>query len=133
MVANHTTRALIVEDDDGLLDLLSAAFQYHNIIPTRAPSTREALTRLKSDPAFCAVVLDLRLPDGNGLFVVDQIRMLDRKPPVLVITGMRRDERPDLDPRLVHLILHKPFDPETLAYFVQRLCDSHRDASGVPD
>lgn len=78
-------RILLVEDEDALQDLFQEALasEYHL---KRAKTAAEAFEALSHEtPA--AVILDYRLPDGNGLEVLRRIREQRPELPVIMITG----------------------------------------------
>lgn len=84
---------LIVEDDHGLQDAYRRQFgKRANII--RA-DTYAAAQAVLASPAIDVVVVDLRLPDGNGAALVDEIRSQERPLPVFVVTGVPAAEVPD--------------------------------------
>jgi len=76
---------LIVEDDEILLDLMADRLKRHfNVL--RAKSGNEALERIRCNSIDCAV-LDIELPDINGIEVLKRIRGQDESLPVLIATG----------------------------------------------
>ena len=79
-------RLLIVEDEERIVDILRAALQDAGFTADAvgtAAGAAEALTGISYD----AVILDLGLPDGNGLDVLMSIRARDWHLPVLVLTA----------------------------------------------
>jgi two-component system phosphate regulon response regulator OmpR len=108
-----TERILVVEDDPRLADMLSEYLGQAGFRVTVAPLGRAALERL-SAAEYDAVVLDLMLPDMDGLDVCRQLRTTSDTP-VLMLTG-----RGDAIDRIVGLeigaddYLPKPFEPREL-------------------
>ena len=106
-------RILVVEDDPRLADMLSEYLGQAGFRVIAAPSGRAALERL-STAEYDAVVLDLMLPDMDGLDVCRQLRATSDTP-VLMLTG-----RGDAIDRIVGLeigaddYLPKPFEPREL-------------------
>ncbi len=79
-------RVLIIDDDKDLCDMLS------DITEDMGHSTMTALTlahglREALSGAFDVVLLDVRMPDGNGLDVLPKIMELSPNPEVIIITG----------------------------------------------
>ncbi len=85
-VENHA-RVLLVEDDELLAKRLRSVCEPHARI-VHARSAAEARAVLLSDDAVDAVLLDVRLPDGNGLDVLEAARPSRPDLPVLVVTGL---------------------------------------------
>jgi len=108
-----TERILVVEDDPRLADMLSEYLGQAGFRVTVAPLGRAALERL-SAAEYDAVVLDLMLPDMDGLDVCRRVRA-SSDTPVLMLTG-----RGDAIDRIVGLeigaddYLPKPFEPREL-------------------
>jgi DNA-binding response OmpR family regulator len=106
-------RILLVEDDPRLAEMLSEYLGQAGFHITIAPLGNSALEQL-SGAAYDAVVLDLMLPDMDGLDVCRQIRA-KADTPVLMLSG-----RGDAIDRIVGLelgaddYLPKPFQPREL-------------------
>ncbi|MPZ87742.1 MAG: response regulator [Nitriliruptorales bacterium] len=76
---------LLVEDDDGIATPLSAALRGDGYQVLRAPTGREALARASEDTG--AIVLDLGLPDLDGVEVCRRLRAIVPGVPVLMLTA----------------------------------------------
>lgn len=106
-------RVLVVEDDSRLAEMLSEYLGQAGFRITVAPLGAEAL-RLLADSAYDALVLDLMLPDMDGLEVCRQVRTRSDTP-VLMLTA-----RGDAIDRIIGLelgaddYLPKPFEPREL-------------------
>jgi two-component system, OmpR family, phosphate regulon response regulator OmpR len=106
-------RILLVEDDARLADMLLEYLGQAGFGVTVAPLGATALEKL-SDAEYDAVVLDLMLPDMDGLNVCRQLRA-KYDTPVLMLTA-----RGDAVDRIVGLelgaddYLPKPFEPREL-------------------
>ncbi|GAB0108152.1 response regulator transcription factor [Nocardia sp. JMUB6875] len=81
-------RLAVVEDDDGVGDALVEAFGVRGHCAVRMRRGADLLT---SHRGFDAVVLDLGLPDADGLTVLRQLREVSTVP--VVILTARSDER----------------------------------------
>ncbi|MFW6324580.1 MAG: sigma-54-dependent transcriptional regulator [Desulfovibrionales bacterium] len=82
------TSILLIDDDRLFSDMLVQAIQAtgngHAVTP--AYSIKEAFALVKEEEYDC-VLLDVRLPDGNGLDMLPHIRATKNKPEVIIITG----------------------------------------------
>jgi DNA-binding response OmpR family regulator len=87
-------KILIVEDDPAVRDVVEYALSREGM-ETEAVSSGEAATaRLFSDAAFDLVILDLMLPDTDGVTLCRELRSADcasRDVPVIMLTA-RDDE-----------------------------------------
>src|SRR6476659_1270674 len=79
-------RVLRVDDEPDLLELLELTLSRMGIDATRAETVGEALKLLDREP-FDLCLTDMRLPDGEGLRVVEHINQRGLDVPVAVITA----------------------------------------------
>lgn len=107
---------LLVEDDLALGQALARALQQETLAVTWVRRLQEA-RRFLAGEGYDALLLDLGLPDGDGLDWLKTLRASGQQLPVLILTA-----RDDLDSRLTGLregaddYLVKPFAiPELLA------------------
>lgn len=77
---------LLVEDNDGTRFGFSRYFAKEGYETVEAADMATAGALFASRP-FDAVVLDINLPDGNGLDFIDTLRAQDPCIPIIVITG----------------------------------------------
>jgi len=119
-IDNWTSRILVVEDDDTVREIQSAVLQGAGFAVDMASTLKEARQRWTS-ARYDVVLLDLSLPDGNGLSAIPEIR--DRTTAgVMVLTSSHRESE-----RLAGLesgaddYLHKPIHPRELIARVRNL------------
>jgi two-component system nitrogen regulation response regulator NtrX len=79
-------RLLIVDDEEGIRTTLSAILEDEGYRVETAGSAGDAARRLASE-TFDAVVLDLWLPDRDGLELLSELRGSGFDQPVIVISG----------------------------------------------
>jgi DNA-binding response OmpR family regulator len=108
-----TVRALIVDDDRRLFELLSTYLEQSGVLSTWANDGQTALTLLPQG-GFDAVLLDVMMPGMDGLSTLKEIRKFSTIP-VLMLTA-----KGDETDRVVGLelgaddYLAKPFSPREL-------------------
>jgi len=80
---------LIVDDDDDLRLTLAEQFGVEReFVPVEAASLAEAEETLSGrDARFDALILDVRLPDGDGRDFCQKLRRQGHKMPVIMLTG----------------------------------------------
>jgi two-component system response regulator RegA len=77
---------LIVDDDNPFRDRLARSMEKKGFKTTQAESVKSAIQKVKENkPAFA--VIDLRLGDGNGLEVVNEIQKLKKESRIIMLTG----------------------------------------------
>ena len=79
-------KVLVVDDEPDLLELLELTLSRMGLDTSRAESVGEALRLLDHEP-FDLCLTDMRLPDGEGLRVVEHINQKGLDVPVAVITA----------------------------------------------
>jgi DNA-binding NarL/FixJ family response regulator len=112
---------LIVEDDAGFrrsLTRLARSFGE----PLAAADVGEAESMLASSaPAsLIAVIIDVGLPDGDGLDLAAKIRRAHPAAPILIATARSLDQVETRAERLDAAVLFKPFAPTNLIAFLRR-------------
>lgn len=107
-------RLLLVEDDTPLAEALMSFLRAKGFVVERADSLERARAMLPV-AHWNAVLLDLHLPDGDGLSLLPALRRHSAGAPVIVLTA--RDQVTDrirgLDAGADDYLV-KPFDPEEL-------------------
>jgi len=79
-------KILVVDDDQAIRWTLSEALQSWSFAPLESGTVSDALAQFNSElPA--AVLLDIDLPDGSGLDVLRQIKLVRPESVVIMITG----------------------------------------------
>src|ERR1043166_450688 len=79
-------KVLVIDDEPDLLELLGLTLSRMGLDTTRAQSVSEAI-QLLDNQAFDLCLTDMRLPDGEGLAVVEHISSKGLDVPVAVITA----------------------------------------------
>ena len=114
-------RILVVEDNKELVALLTKALAHAGLDVDSAGNAGDAEICLKT-MHYAAIVLDLGLPDADGLAVLDQMRRRRDRTPVLILSA-----RGGLDDRITGLhkgasdYLVKPFAMDELIARIQTL------------
>ena len=79
-------RILVVEDDEGIQELLVEALPRWGYEPVIADNGKMGLETFQSQN-FAIVITDVRMPEMDGLTMLKTIRKQDPKVPIIVITG----------------------------------------------
>jgi len=80
-------RILIVDDEASLRSALFRALDRKGYQALTAASKKEAETIAQSDKAIHLALIDLKLPDGDGLQLMDSLRDLHKNIQFIVLTG----------------------------------------------
>lgn len=84
------SRILIVEDDRSLSTVLSEGLQYEGHTTLVAPDGAAAL-RLAGQEGIDLIVLDVMLPEVNGMDVCRRLRARGSKVPIVMLTSKREE------------------------------------------
>lgn len=116
-------KVLIVEDQDCLLEDIVEYLSYSQIVTEKAKTLEVAKDKLVSFE-YDIILVDLMLPDGNGIDLIELIKRLRSKTAVFVITA-----KDSIDDKILALdkgaddYLSKPFH---LAELKAKLCALYR-------
>jgi DNA-binding response OmpR family regulator len=79
-------RILIVEDEARITSFLEKGLKANGFVTSVAGDAREGLERARSG-GFDLVILDLGLPDRDGMEVLSELRETDSRTPVIILTA----------------------------------------------
>src|SRR5271163_3508110 len=79
-------RVLIIDDEAEIRESLETLLQIERYTVVVAGSAREGLAKI-GERNFDVVLLDLALPDKNGMDVLSEIRLQHPQQPVIMITA----------------------------------------------
>jgi CheY-like chemotaxis protein len=114
-------RILIVDDDQAQVEVLAMRLSKQGYATSTAHTLADGMAAARQSHPD-AILMDIRLPDGNGLHACEQ---LSDDPqtcgiPVIILSGM---ERPDIIRRAraagCHFYMRKPYDPNVLLLLVE--------------
>lgn len=114
-------RILLVEDEKGIREAVKMNLELEGYEVVTAGSGTEALKRF-SDQRFNLVMLDIMMPEMNGIEVCEQIRLENRDIPILFLTA--KDSRNDVVEGLkkgADDYITKPFNLEEMLLRVKGL------------
>lgn len=110
---------LIVDDEPIVRECCERIFKDHGYCVETAASAKEGLERAMRGYFDCALI-DLKMPDRDGMDVVRSAREKRRNMAILIITGYGTNESAAEAKRLgVSDYIHKPFTPEELVTAVE--------------
>jgi len=82
----NSPHVLIVEDDEDTRFVYSVLLQIEGFYVTHVGTMSEALSRVLST-AYDLLIMDVRLPDGDGVELCRQIRAFNRVTPIMFISA----------------------------------------------
>ena len=124
-------RVLVVDDEQGIIDLVSMALRYEGLGVSSADSGRAALASINEQRPDL-LILDVMMPDLNGFEIMQRIATDEPRIPVIFLTA-----RQDLDDKRQGFALGaddyltKPFSVEELMFRVRALLRRTGDRNGA--
>jgi DNA-binding NtrC family response regulator len=115
---NH--RVLIIDDERPVLMTLEALLKRHGYHVDTASTASQGLKLLRSKPSTL-VLLDLQLPDADGLETLDQIKTEVPETPVIILTAHDSLHNAiESIKRGAYHFISKPYAPEELLSLVEK-------------
>ena len=119
-ILEHPASILVVEDNPDLIVGLSDLLEYEGYRVTVAGTCAEAVTQAYRQH-FNAVILDLGLPDGDGLEVLSHFQSLDSTLPIVIVTASTDpDKTVGSLSKGAFAYLTKPYNREELRAILRR-------------
>ncbi|WP_337997866.1 acetoacetate metabolism transcriptional regulator AtoC [Oleispirillum naphthae] len=87
----HPLRALVVDDDEGIRELLSAVLSKEGFEVTTACDGAQAVEKFEPERTTI-VLMDIRMPKMSGLQALSEIRQLDRSAAIILMTAFAEVE-----------------------------------------
>lgn len=79
-------KILIVEDDPSMREIMQRSLEKERYVVEVASDYQAALLK-SADYEYDCILLDIMLPDGNGLQLLDELKKLHRKESVIIISA----------------------------------------------
>jgi CheY-like chemotaxis protein len=116
-------KVLVVDDNADLRESLAMLLQANGYAAELAADGCEALSKLREDPRFSLVLLDLRMPRMNG-WELRQELLKDWRLSSIPVVIMSATEEMDAGPRAMKVAcrLRKPVPIDALKRVLQRFC-----------
>jgi len=123
---NEKANILIIDDEEAILDSCSQVLKKEGYTVKGAKDGREGLKFFKKE-FFHVVLLDLKLPDLNGMEILIKIKEETPETPVIIITGYASVESAvEAMKRGAFDYLAKPFSPEGLRVITKKALGSRK-------
>jgi DNA-binding response OmpR family regulator len=118
-VSKRSQHILIIDDDNTLLRIMAKIFQKQGYIVNTAQNGLEALSKLEGK-SYAAALIDVKLPDMNGLDLLNRLRTIAPGMTKIILTGYPSDEdRVRALDQGADYYLAKPIKPEILVEIIR--------------
>jgi len=110
----HSAPVLIIEDEPDIREVLSDLLQHDGYQVRSAETGAEGIAEVAHHP-YSAVLLDLGLPDLDGLSVLRAVKSVDPELPVIILTAYVEDDiKADALGQGAFAYLRKPYKQKEL-------------------
>ncbi|HLG18633.1 MAG TPA: response regulator [Bdellovibrionota bacterium] len=119
----HGKSILVLEDDPTIRLALAELFKMEGFAAEMAEHGMDALRRIKNGYRPCLIILDLMMPNMDGIQFMDEIRRIPgaADTPVVVLSGDGRAKE-KIAGRKVAETITKPVDIDRLIDLARRYC-----------
>ena len=83
-------KILVIDDDKDIVELLSIYVKNEGYEVEKAYNGKEALTKLHTNPDIALMILDIMMPEMDGMEVIKEVRK-DSQIPILVLSAKSED------------------------------------------
>jgi DNA-binding response OmpR family regulator len=108
---------LVVDDDPSIRALLRLIVRRAGFECDVACDGKEALELLAAN-GYKLAIMDLMMPRVNGFEVLERLQDFTRRPAIIVATALHGAYLRELDGRIVHSIVRKPFDLDLMTALI---------------
>ena len=119
---NFKAHILVVDDDDGIRDLVKKYLNENNYLVTTAPSAENAYEKI-SVIKFDLIILDIMMPGKSGLEFIQENKKRLNTPIILLTAKGEPNERIEGLETGADDYLPKPFEPKELILRIQNIID----------
>ncbi|NPA32105.1 MAG: sigma-54-dependent Fis family transcriptional regulator [Aquificae bacterium] len=128
-----SNRVLIVDDEESIVSSLSGILEDEGFKPEGAKTLREALEKLKR-VFFPVVVLDVWMPDGDGVDFIDVIKEVSPDSVIIVITGHGNTQTAvKAIKKGAYEFLEKPFSLERFLLTVRHAFEAYEESRRIEE
>ena len=128
---SNSLKVLIVEDDPSLQSIVIECLEHHHFLPTAVGNILDFYKAFGSD-SFDIVIIDLGLPDGDGMDLVDYIKNISNEIGVVIMSAQSSPEQRALGyQHRCDIYITKPFDCVELGMSINNLVQHLNPASAT--
>jgi DNA-binding NtrC family response regulator len=115
-----TEKILLVDDEKDFLSIMSERMQTRGMDVSTAASAREAI-QMAGAASFDAIILDLQMPEMDGLEALKALKAINPELQVILLTGHATIEKGVEAMKLGAMdLMEKPADLKTLAEKIKK-------------
>lgn len=79
-------KVLVIEDDPSLREIICSSLEKERYVTEEAPDFKQQLEKT-ADYTYDCILLDIMLPDGNGLDLLEELKKENKKENIIIISA----------------------------------------------
>jgi signal transduction histidine kinase/DNA-binding response OmpR family regulator len=117
-------KVLVVEDNPINMKLMEVLLEKYGLIIDKANNGKEAVEKLRGNTTYNVVLMDVQMPEMNGIEATEVIRKdINKEIPIIALTaGVMQDDRKHALVAGMNDFLEKPVDVDRLKEVLQKYC-----------
>lgn len=121
-------RVLVVDDEDSIRWVLGRCLEKAGYTVEFGENGSEAIRKATSDN-FSLIILDIKMPDSNGLEVLKELKLIGIDIPVIIITAQNTVKNAiEAMKRGAYDYIAKPFNLDEVKLIVERAIENHENS-----
>ena len=128
------SKILVIDDDLAIRVLLQAVLRRMNFDVELAEDGAVGLEKLRHDPSYDLILLDLMMPRVNGYEFIEQVGLEypDERPHIIVFTAAGKRGVDKIPPESICNSILKPFDLEKFVDMIGECLRGSHDGHPTP-
>lgn len=111
---------LLVDDEPALLQTVQENLEYFGLSVVTAANGQEALEKVKSTPNIGMILSDIQMPNGDGWFLLKEVKALGQNFPIVLYSGNPHLSRSEALKLGALELVEKPFNFRELIKLINR-------------
>ncbi len=112
-------KILFVDDDSNIQKMVEIFLRNQDYQITFVKNGRSALKFFKADN-YDLLITDVQMPEMDGLTLTKEIRKIDLKIPIILVTAFGQERLADEDQKENFSVLNKPFESKGLIEAIKK-------------
>ncbi|MDD4974543.1 MAG: response regulator [Bacteriovorax sp.] len=119
---------LIVDDEPGVREAIATYLEIEDLMSIEARCGLEALEIIKNNKDIKFIISDVRMPNGDGIFLINELRKLDTVLPfIILVTGQADITREEAIQKGALDMFIKPPDMDKIIALIKKSINFQKD------
>jgi DNA-binding NtrC family response regulator len=119
MTIENNFCVLFVDDEIDICNKLALSFELEDFKVFTAHSGNQAIEVLRNNLDINFIISDVRMPDGDGLFLLEYVKKNKANIPIVMLSGFAESSEDELKEKGAIALISKPTNIDQLIDFVR--------------